>query len=62
QAIDGEGLYDLPSIPLFYLLNRDKRVLMKNEASLNRVLHALERIMISSDRSTETLIRLIYNP
>ena len=62
QAIDGEGLYDLPSIPLFYLLNRDKRVLMKNEASLNRVLHALERIMISSDRSTEGLLRLLYNP
>lgn len=61
QAIDNDGLYDLPNIPIFYLLNRDKKVLMKNEASLNRVLRALDRIMISSDRSTEGLIRLIYN-
>ena len=60
QSIDNDALYDLPSIPLVYLLNRDKKVLMKNEASLNRVLRALERIMISSDRSTEGLIRIIY--
>ena len=60
QSIDNDALYDLPSIPLFYLLNRDKKVLMKNETSLNRVLRALERIMISSDRSTEGLIRIIY--
>lgn len=62
QQIEDEERYILPSIPLFYLLNADGKVLVKNEASLNRVLHALERIMISSDRSTEGLLRLLYNP
>jgi hypothetical protein len=41
QKVDGEQTYDLMTIPMFYLLDRDKRVILKNEASLNRVLKVL---------------------
>ena len=42
QSID-DGLYSLPSMPLFYLLDSDKKVLLKNEPSLNAVLSALAK-------------------
>ena len=61
QAIYNDDVYELPCMPVYYLLNRDKKVLIKNEVSLNRMMRALERIMISSDRSTEGLIKLLYN-
>ncbi len=61
HAIYHNDVYDLPCIPVFFLLNYDKRVLIKNEVSLNRIMRALNRIMLSSDRSTEGLLRLLYN-
>ena len=42
-SIDEKGLYDLPSTPLFYLLDNDKKVLLKNEPSLNAVEKRLQR-------------------
>jgi protein-disulfide isomerase len=44
SAIEDDGTYDLPSMPVFYLLDKDKKVLMKNEASLNRIEKALTRL------------------
>lgn len=44
QDVDGGQTYDLMTMPMFYLLDRDKRVLVKNEASLNRVLNMLARL------------------
>ena len=44
QQVEGEETYDLMTMPLFYLLDRDKRVLLKNEASLNRVLKVLNTL------------------
>ena len=41
QKVDEEQTYDLMTMPMFYLLDRDKRVILKNEASLNRVLKVL---------------------
>ena len=61
QAVYEDDVYDLPCIPVYYLLNRDRRVLIKNEVSLNRMMRALERILLSSDRSTDTLLHLLYN-
>ena len=40
-AIDNDEAYVLPQMPLFYLVDRDKRLLLKNEPSLNRVLEYL---------------------
>lgn len=62
QAVYLRDVYELPCIPVYFLLNRDRRIIMKNEVSLNRIMRALERIMVSSDRSTEGLLRLLYNP
>lgn len=44
QKIEEEQTYDLMTMPLFYLLDRDKRVILKNEASLNCVLRVLTRL------------------
>ena len=37
HSIEYGELYDLPTLPCFYLLNRDFKVLIKNEGSLNKV-------------------------
>ena len=37
RQIEYAELYDLPTLPCFYLLDKDYRVLMKNEGSLNKV-------------------------
>lgn len=44
QKVDGETTYDLMTMPMFYLLDRDKRVILKNEASLNRVLKVMGKL------------------
>ncbi len=40
-AVENNEIYELPTMPLFYLLDAEKRVLLKNEPSLNRVLQVL---------------------
>ena len=37
QQIENYELYDLPTLPCFYLMDRDFKVLIKNEGSLNKV-------------------------
>lgn len=37
RQIEYAELYDLPTLPCFYLLDKDYKVLMKNEGSLNKV-------------------------
>ncbi len=37
RQIEYAELYDLPTLPCFYLLNKDYKVLIKNEGSLNKV-------------------------
>ena len=37
RAIEYNELYDLPTLPCFYLLNKDYTVLAKNEGSLNKI-------------------------
>lgn len=58
--IFNEESYVLPSTPLFYIVDRDMTVLMKNEASLNRVETALRRIMLSSDNRSSHLARMLF--
>ncbi len=41
HSIEFNELYDLPSLPVFYLLDQSHKVILKNEASLNNVLKAL---------------------
>ncbi len=37
QKIEYAELYDLPTLPCFYLMDKDYKVIMKNEGSLNKV-------------------------
>lgn len=37
RTIENNELYDLPTLPCFYLLGKDYKVLIKNEGSLNKV-------------------------
>lgn len=37
RSIEYNELYDLPTLPCFYLLDKDYKVLIKNEGSLNKV-------------------------
>lgn len=44
RQIEYAELYDLPTLPCFYLLDRSHKVLMKNEGSLNKVEAALKSL------------------
>lgn len=41
RAVEEEEAFVLPTMPLFYLLNEEHRVVLKNEPSLNKVLQAI---------------------
>ena len=45
RNIEYGELYDLPTLPCFYLMNKDFRVLVKNEGSLNKVEAALQSLL-----------------
>ncbi len=45
QQIEHNELYDLPTVPCFYLLDKDYKVLIKNEGSLNKVEAMLKDLM-----------------
>ena len=47
RQIEYAELYDLPTLPCFYLLNQKHQVLMKNEGSLNKVEAALNSLTTS---------------
>ena len=42
-------LYDLPTLPCFYLLDKDYRVIIKNEGSLNKVEAKLKELMTAQE-------------
>lgn len=60
QKIEGEQTYDLMTMPLFYLLDSDKRVILKNEASLNRVLNCLSKLKGMEDKSIEDKLNAVF--
>ncbi len=45
QQIEYAELYDLPTLPCFYLLDSDYKVLVKNEGSLNKVEAKLKELI-----------------
>ena len=44
RNIEYGELYDLPTLPCFYLMNKDFKVIMKNEGSLNKVEAMLKKL------------------
>ena len=61
QKVDVELTYDLMTMPLFYLLDRDKRVILKNEASLNRVIKVMSTLKGMEDSDIEAKLNAIWN-
>lgn len=61
QKVEGEQTYDLMTMPMFYLLDRDKRVILKNEASLNRVVKALRTLKGMEDSDIEAKLDAVFN-
>ncbi len=60
QKVDGEQSYDLMTMPMFYLLDHEKRVILKNEASLNRTLKALSKLKGIEDGDIETKLDAVW--
>ena len=60
QKVEGEQTYDLMTLPMFYLLDREKRVILKNEASLNRVLKVMGTLKGMVDSSIEAKLDAIW--
>lgn len=61
QKVEGEATFDLMTMPLFYLLDRDMCVILKNEASLNRVIKVLGKLNGKEDSDIETKLDIIWN-
>ena len=61
QSINDGGSYDLPTLPVFYVLGRDNTVLAKNEASLKRIEKLVTKIMAMPDADSATLANLLFS-
>lgn len=60
QEIEGQQTYDLMTMPLFYLLDHEKQVILKNEASLNRVLKAMNVLKGMEDSNIEDKLDAVF--
>ncbi len=60
QTINEGGSYDLPTLPIFFLLAQDNTVLLKNEASLKRIEKAVTLVMSSPQASSADLANLLF--
>ena len=60
QKVEGEQTYDLMTLPMFYLLDREKRVILKNEASLNRVLKVMGTLIGMEDSDIDAKLDAIW--
>lgn len=60
QEIEGQQTYDLMTMPLFYLLDRDKHVILKNEASLNRVIKAMNKLKGMEDSTIDDKLDTVW--
>jgi len=61
QEIEQQQTYELMTMPLFYLLDRDKHVILKNEASLNRVIKAITKLKDIESSNIDTKLNVVFN-
>lgn len=61
QQVEAAEAYVLSTTPLFYLLSRDGKVLLKNEPSLKRVESAIGRVLVSSNNDATALAKMLFN-
>lgn len=60
QSIN-DGTYDLPTLPVFYLLGTDNIVLLKNEASFKFIEKAVVKVVTESNKDSKTLADELFN-
>ena len=60
HEIDEQQTYDLMTMPLFYLLDNKKRVILKNEASLNKVIKALTKLKGLKNSNIEQKLDAVF--
>lgn len=60
QDVETKQTYDLMTMPLFYLLDTEKRVIVKNEASLNRMLKAITRLKEMENSSVDAKLDAVF--
>lgn len=61
QQVENGDAYILTSTPLFYLINSDGRVLLKNEPSFTRVESAVTKVLANSDSKSAALVKMLFN-
>ena len=59
--VDQRETYEIMTMPTFYLLDRRHRVILKNEASLNRIIKTLQLIGNMGNEDIETLLNATFN-
>lgn len=61
QQVENDEAYVLVTTPLFYLLNSDNTVLIKNEPSLKRIEKVLEVVASNVDIDSKILVKKLFN-
>lgn len=61
QTINNDGIYELPTLPVFFLLSTDNTVVLKNEASLQRVEKIVDKVLNGNATTAEDIIKNIFN-
>lgn len=61
QQVDDDEAYVLMITPLFYLLNSDNVVLVKNEPSFKRIEKAVAVVVENRDKDSAQLAKILFN-
>jgi len=61
QSVNEGGSYDLPTLPVFFVLGRDNTVIVKNEASLKRIEKVVATLMANADKDSKALVGMMFN-
>ena len=61
QQVDDDEAYVLMTTPLFYLLNSDNVVLVKNEPSFKRIEKAVAVVVENRDKDSAQLAKMLFN-
>ena len=60
QEIEVQQTYDLMTMPMFYLLDHEKRVVLKNEPSLNRVIKVVNALKEMEYSDIEAKLNVVF--
>ena len=61
QQVENDETYVLSTLPIFYLLDKDGAVIMKNEVRFSRIEAALTLLAKTDETASEELVKLLFN-